>query len=124
MITVLLVDDHFSVRRTLRMELELEPDMRVLGEAEDGIEALAQASRLHPQVVVMDVKMPRMDGITATSELMRLLPDSKVIMLSLYDDKFMREEARSAGAVALIGKCDPPEMLLEAIRLSAGDTVH
>ena len=68
MITVLLVDDHFSVRRTLRMELELEPDMRVLGEAEDGIEALAQASRLHPQVVVMDVKMPRMDGITATAE--------------------------------------------------------
>ena len=106
------------------MEFDMEPDMQVLGEAEDGFEALDKAEKLHPQVVVMDIKMPRMDGIAATTELCKRNPGSKVVMISLYDDRQTRDEARVAGATALVSKCESPELLLEAIRTTASATIH
>jgi DNA-binding NarL/FixJ family response regulator len=116
MITVLLVDDQPKVRQGLRMRLALEPDMEIVGEAKDGAEAVALAPRLHPDVVVMDIEMPGMNGIRATGELQTLSPQSAVVVLSIHDDPANRERARAAGAVAFVGKHAGEEALLTAIR--------
>jgi len=98
------------------MRLALEPDMEVVGEAKDGAEAVALAPRLHPDVVVMDIEMPGMNGIRATGELQTLSPQSAVVVLSIHDDPATREQARAAGAVAFVGKHAGEETLLSAIR--------
>ena len=120
MIRVLLVDDQGVVRRALRARLHLEPDLEVVGEASSGSEALALAQSLTPDVVLMDVEMPEMDGIEATAALHRIGPQSAVVMLSIHDDAQTRERARAAGAVALVEKRGATETLLAAIRQAAG----
>ena len=119
MITVLLVDDQSMVRRGLRMQLALEPDLAVVGEAESGEEALALAARLQPDVILMDVELPLMDGITTTAELRAAALKSAVVILSLYDDTKTRAAAQAAGAVAFVGKQEQGETLLTAIRRAA-----
>jgi DNA-binding NarL/FixJ family response regulator len=96
-IRLLLVDDQPGTRRGLRMRLELEPDVSVVGEAADGAAALRLAAELNPDVVVMDVAMPIMDGITATKALRRshLADSCSVVILSLYDDAITQARARS-----------------------------
>src|SRR6187431_1871534 len=86
MITLVLVDDQPTVRRGLRMRLALEADFRVVGEAEDGISALALIGELRPDVVLMDAQMPHMDGIIATVALRAAFPETAVVILSLHDD--------------------------------------
>jgi len=119
MITILLVDDQSIVRQGLRMELALEPDMTVVGEADSGEKALALAAHLQPNVVLMDVELPLMDGITTTAKLRAAAPTCAVVILSLYDDAKMRTRAQAAGAVAFVGKQEPGETLLTAIRRAA-----
>jgi DNA-binding NarL/FixJ family response regulator len=121
-IRLLLVDDQPGTRRGLRMRLELEPDVTVVGEAADGAAALRLAGELNPDVVVMDVAMPIMDGITATKALRRspLSGSCAVVILSLYDDAVTQARAREAGAVAFVGKHRMDEPLLTAIREAAG----
>jgi DNA-binding NarL/FixJ family response regulator len=119
MITILLVDDQSSVRQGLRMELALEPDSQVIGEAENGQEALELARRLQPDVILMDVKLPMMDGITTTEKLRMVAPGCAVVILSLYDDARTRERAQAAGAAAFVSKQEPSEALLAAIRQAA-----
>jgi DNA-binding NarL/FixJ family response regulator len=120
-IRLLLVDDQPGTRRGLRMRLELEADVTVVGEAADGAAALRLADELNPDVVVMDVAMPIMDGITATKALCRshLADSCAVVILSLYDDAVTQARAREAGAVAFVGKHRMDEPLLAAIRAAA-----
>ncbi len=101
------------------MRLELEPDFTVVGEAGDGRAAVAMARLLSPTVVLMDVEMPAMDGITATEELRAASPGCAVVMLSLYDDPATRARASAAGAAAFVSKCRMDETLLDAIRGAA-----
>ncbi len=112
---ILLVDDQGSVRQGLRMRLALEADMEVVGEAGDGIEALRATERLAPDIVVMDVEMPHMDGITATRQLREAMPQIAVIMLSIHGDRDARESAHDAGAAAFVEKRGGLAPLLDAI---------
>ena len=119
MIRLLLVDDEASVRRGLRMQLSLEQDVAVVGEAGDGEAALALVKELRPDVVVMDVNMRGMDGITATETLCQELPGTRVVILTLHDDTATRNRAEAAGARAFIGKHESCERLVSAIRSAA-----
>ena len=122
MIRVLLVDDQPAVRRGLRVLFRLEPDLQVVGEASTGTEALALAQTLTPDVVLMDIEMPEMDGIEATAALRRVVPQSAVVILSIHDDAQTRERAQAAGAVAFVEKRGATDALLSAMRLAAGQT--
>ena len=119
-IQVLLVDDEPKVLRGLRMRLNVEPDIHVVGEASDGSTAIDMASLLAPDVVLMDVNMPVMDGIAATRELLVRLPGSAVVMLSLHDDNGTMNSALAAGAIAFVAKHQMDDSLLTAIRQAAG----
>jgi DNA-binding NarL/FixJ family response regulator len=113
---VLLVDDQALVRGGLRLIVEAEPDLQVVGEAADGVEAVALAARLHPEVVLMDVRMPVLDGITATQRLLHRVPQAKVIMLTTFDlDEYVLDAFR-VGASGFVLKTAPPGQLVAAIR--------
>lgn len=116
MIRILLVDDQSLVRQGIKMRFALENDLDVIGEAADGKTAVKMAEELHPDVVVMDVEMPTMDGVEATELLLRNSPDSCVVMLSLYDDVKTRLRAQAAGAEAFIEKHAPVDTLIQTIR--------
>jgi DNA-binding NarL/FixJ family response regulator len=116
MITLLLVDDEPLVRYGLRTWLEREADITVVGEANDGTEAIKLAQALQPDVVLMDIALPTMDGITAAAALRAAVPHSAVVFLSLYDDAATRARADAAGAVAFVGKQEGVRALRSAIR--------
>jgi DNA-binding NarL/FixJ family response regulator len=122
MIKVVLVDDQASVRQGLRMLLGLEPDVTVVGEAGDGATALELVPVLAPDVVVMDVEMPGMDGISATTALRAIAPHSAVVVLTLHDDSTTRSRVRAAGARAFVSKHEATEALTPAIRHAAAST--
>ncbi|MBA2277039.1 MAG: response regulator transcription factor [Chloroflexia bacterium] len=119
MITLLLVDDQPTTRLGLRMLLGLEPDITVVGEAGDGGAALDLARTLKPDVIVMDVAMPGMDGIAATWALRTVAPNSAVVILSLQDDAATRKRARDAGAFAFVAKHQQHTALLGELRQAA-----
>jgi len=118
-IRVLLAEDEARVRRGLRMRLEIEPDMEVVGEAGNGREVLEAARRSHPDVVLMDVAMPVVDGIAATAAVGRSLPGTVVVILSLYDDAETRGRALAAGAASFVAKHQPEREMVEEIRRAA-----
>lgn len=120
MIRVLLVDDDPGVRRGLRMRLELEPDIEVVGEAGDGALAIEQALSLNADVVLMDVRMPGVDGIAATEAICNSSPHAAVVVVSLSDDPVTRARAAVAGACSFICKHEAPERLIGAIHAAAG----
>jgi DNA-binding NarL/FixJ family response regulator len=97
-ISVLLVDDHALVRRGFRHILEDDPYLRVVGEASDGIEAIEMAQKLHPRVVVMDLAMPKLDGVQATKEILKHCPSTSVLVLSMHADESYVRNAIDAGA--------------------------
>jgi len=101
------------------VRFHLEPDLQVVGEASTGTEALLLAQTLTPDVVLMDILMPEMDGIQATIALRRAVPQSTVVILSIYDDAQTRGQAQAAGAVACVEKRGETETLLSAIRQAA-----
>nr|BEK67338.1 response regulator transcription factor [Kitasatospora purpeofusca] len=123
-IRVLLVDDQPLVRRGLSLILSPDPTVEVVGEAEDGEQAVALAQRLRPDVVVMDIRMPVLDGVGATDELSRTLPDCKVLALSTFDMDEYVVAALRAGAHGFLPKDVSPEDLGAAIRtVHAGEAV-
>jgi DNA-binding NarL/FixJ family response regulator len=119
MITLLLVDDRPSVRAGLRLRLSLEPDIRVVGEAGNGYEALEKIQELQPMVVVMDIHMPYLDGLATTAALRAAGNPSAVILVSLYDNAAYPAQAQAAGAAAYVPKQCNPEELVAAIRAAA-----
>lgn len=115
-IKILLVDDQETVLKGLKMRLALEDDLQVIGEAKDGLAALREASRSRPDIVVMDVEMPNMDGITAARALLEVDPEIVIIMLSIYDDPNLRAQAQAAGAFSYVEKRDGAINLIYEIR--------
>lgn len=122
-IRVLVVDDHAIVRIGLKSVLEYEHDIEVAGEAKNGIEAVDEAKKLHPDVVVMDLVMPRKDGVAATSEIHDLLPDTKILILTTFGTSDAIAHALEAGASGAIMKTADDAMIVSAIRkVAAGET--
>ena len=122
-IRVLVVDDHAIVRIGLKSVLEYEHDIEVAGEAKNGIEAVEEAKKHHPDVVVMDLVMPRKDGVAATSEIHDLLPDTKILILTTFGTSDAIAHALEAGASGAIMKTADDAMIVSAIRkVAAGET--
>jgi len=111
---VLLVDDHQVVREGLKRMLEWSEDIQVVGEAANGEEAIVQAEQLSPDIVLMDIKMPDMDGIAATRQLKEKMPEVRVVMLTLYGNEYVTQ-AIEAGASGYILKDAEREQLIRAI---------
>ena len=121
---VLLADDHRIVREGLRSLLEAQDDMHVVGEADNGRMALEMAAEHEPDVVVMDVAMPQLNGIEATRRLMNDQPDTKVVALSMHSDRRYVAEALKAGATAYLLKDGAFDELVTAIRAVIADKVY
>jgi DNA-binding NarL/FixJ family response regulator len=119
-LTVLIADDHEMVRAGFRMILEAEPDMRVVAEAGDGEGALDAARRTRPAVVVMDIRMPVLDGVAATRRLLSEVdPPPHVVIVTTFDDDENLYAALRAGASGFLLKNAPPEQLADAVRAAA-----
>ncbi len=124
MTTVLLVDDQALVRMGLRLVIESEPDLEVVGEAADGAVAVAQVAGLVPDVVVMDVRMPGVDGIEATRQIVTAHPGARVLVLTTFDVDEYAFAALRAGASGFLLKSARPEELVDAIRtVTSGNSV-
>lgn len=120
-INVLVVDDHPIVRRGLSTEINLDRGMQVVGEAADGADAVRQYSLLNPDVVLMDIVLPGMDGVQATREIILLDPHARILMITSYTDEKTILEALKAGALGFIYKDRHPDEVLAAIRDVAAD---
>jgi DNA-binding NarL/FixJ family response regulator len=123
-IRVLLVDDQSMVRAGLRMLLAKEPDIEVVAEAENGLEAVAKAARVNPEVVLMDIRMPVLNGVEATRRILEADESARVLILTTFDlDEYVYEALR-AGASGFVLKDDPPEQLIAAVRtVAAGEAL-
>ena len=119
-IRVLVADDQSMVRAGFRMLLGGEEDIEVVAEASNGLEAVDKAARFGPTVVLMDIRMPELDGLEATRRILAANPEARVLVLTTFDlDEYVYEALRS-GASGFVLKDDPPEQLLSAIRVVAG----
>jgi len=119
-IRLLIVDDQRLMREGLHTLLELEPDLEISGEAEDGLAALEQYETLQPDVVLMDIRMPRLDGVEATRRLRLRWPEARVIILTTFDDDAYVFDGLRAGALGYLLKDVSGQELAEAIRKVAG----
>jgi DNA-binding NarL/FixJ family response regulator len=115
-ITVLLAEDHMIVREGFRKMLELEDDFEVVGEAQDGRQAVALVKKLRPAVVLMDIAMPRLNGLEATRQVLKAVPATRVLMLSAHSDDAYIQDATDSGAVGFLLKQTSAHVVCEAIR--------
>jgi DNA-binding NarL/FixJ family response regulator len=115
-ITVLLAEDHTIVREGFRKLLELEDDFEVVGEAEDGRQAVAMVKKLRPAVVVMDIAMPLLNGLEATRQILKAVPNTRILILSAHSDDAYVKNATEAGAVGFLLKQASARVLSEGIR--------
>ncbi len=116
---IVLVDDEAMVRAGLRMLLEVQPDLEVVGEAADGLQAVEVAARTAPDVVLIDIRMPRLDGIEAARRILAARPATKVLVLTTFDEDEHVSAAVRAGVNGFLLKVSPPEQLLDAVRAVA-----
>ncbi|MHC5596253.1 MAG: response regulator [Nostoc sp.] len=116
MIKVLLVDDQGLIRQGLRALLELEPDIEIVGEAENGEQAINLVAEFQPDVVLLDIRMPIMDGVAATREIQKRFPKTKILVLTTFDDDEYVSAALKNGAMGYLLKDTPSEELAVAIR--------
>jgi two-component system response regulator NreC len=123
-IKLLLVDDHQVVRTGLRMLLEGQPDMKIIGEAESGLQALEKARELSPDVVVMDITLPDISGIEATKRIKELFPDISVVALTIHEDEQYFFEMLQAGASGYVPKRAAPEDLITSIRAASVGEIY
>ncbi len=123
-IRVLIADDQSMVRAGFRMLLAGEQDMDVVAEASNGLEAVAMAARLDPTVILMDIRMPELDGLQATRRILAADNTARILILTTFGLDEYVYEALSAGASGFVLKDDPPEQLIEAVRtVAAGDAL-
>jgi len=123
-IKALIVDDQVMVRAGLRMLLEVEADVEVVAEAGNGIEAVAHAGRYRPDIVLMDIRMPELDGLEATRRIFATDADARVLILTTFNHDDLVYEALRAGASGFVLKDDPPEQLIAAVRtIAAGNAL-
>lgn len=116
MINIVIADDQPAVRAGLRMRLSLEADIKIIGTARDGGEALHVIARLRPDLIIMDMEMPGMDGLAATKYIKSSAPDCKIIILTIHDDETSRQQAYDAGAAGFVSKSADDIALVNAIR--------
>ena len=116
MIRVVIADDHPQVRSALRHILELESDFEVVGEAEDGLRALEEVERTRPNLVLLDYRMPQMNGVEAAQRINNLVPETAMVMLTSEDDPRVRAEAADAGVTRYMLKSGRADELLRALR--------
>ena len=118
-IRILVVDDHKVVRKGLRTFIAVNDDLELVGEAGNGEEAIDQVDALHPDVVLMDLKMPVMDGPTAIEHIRTRFPDVRIVALTSFDDETLAQRALEAGAIGYLFKDADEEELISAIRLAS-----
>jgi two-component system, chemotaxis family, chemotaxis protein CheY len=114
--TILIVDDNVYIRRVVCKVFGREADFEVCGEAENGKEAIDKAQELQPDLIVLDLSMPVMNGLDAARVLKRLMPTVPLVMFSEYSDVFSEQEARSIGISALISKSEHVSVLVDKVR--------
>lgn len=114
--TVLIVDDNVHVRKSLRLTIEKELEWQVCGEASNGAEGVSAATRLHPDIVVLDLSMPVMNGIEAARQLKRLIPETHLLMFTSFATPTLEEAARDAGIEAFVPKNEGAILLLQSLR--------
>ena len=123
-ISILLVDDQELLRMGFRMVLDAQPDMRVVGEADNGLAAVQQAQQLQPDVVLMDVRMPELDGVEATRRISAALPATRVLILTTFDlDEYVMTGLRAGASGFLLKDVVPPDLLSAIRAVAAGDAV-
>jgi DNA-binding NarL/FixJ family response regulator len=121
---IVLADDHAIVRQGLKLLIGSQPEMTVIGEATDGDGILEQAQALRPDIVVMDISMPGMNGLMATRALKQLQPDVAIVVLTRHDEHTYLEELLRAGASGYVLKQSPPPRFLQAIRAVAAGGIY
>jgi len=115
-IRVMLVDDHDMVRKSLSISLRTFPDIEIVGEVPNGIEAVFLTELNNPDVIVMDLKMPEMDGLTAANEILKHSPEMQIIALSNYGGNFLERDVEEAGFSAYLTKSVSLDELVKTIR--------
>jgi len=125
-VRILLIDDHRIFREGVKKVVELEPEFDVVGEANDGIEAIEKVRELHPDVILMDINMPRLNGVEATEEILKTNPEAKIIILSIHDEEAYVFKTLQSGASGYLLKEMDVDSLIEAITVVAkgGSYVH
>lgn len=124
LIRLLLADDQEMVRVGFRMVLDAQPDMEVVGEAADGVQAVAMATELEPDVVLMDIRMPRMDGLEATRQIIAGSSEARVLVLTTFDlDEYVHSALRAGASGFLLKDAGPAELLAGIRAVASGDAV-
>ena len=113
--SILIVDDNPVIRGSLRKLLQTQPDWVICGEAENGCDGIEKAAKLRPDLIVIDLAMPVLNGIVATSVLKRLMPAVQVVMFTTFSDPCIKKTAMAAGLDAFVDKSESPETLLNCI---------
>jgi two-component system response regulator NreC len=120
---ILVVDDHASFRHMLRSFLELNPNWEVCGEASDGWEAIKRTAELHPDIIIMDLDMPRLNGLEATRRIHELLPSARILILTFHENSILPKIAEESGAQGYVLKSEPFDVLTRAIEcVGSSDT--
>lgn len=118
-VRILIVDDHAMLREAVRLLLESRSEFQVCGEAEDGAQAVEKAAELKPDVVVLDIGMPKMNGFEAARKIKVVSPRSQIVILSSHQDQQFLEEARKVGAICYVPKADAERELIDAVKAAA-----
>jgi two-component system, NarL family, response regulator LiaR len=118
-VRILIVDDHDGLRLAIRNLLECQRGFEICGEAKDGAAGVEKVAALKPDVVILNIVMPVMDGFEAARQIMAVSPHSRIVMLSSYKDKQLLEEAQNVGAVCYVPKSDAEHELIEAVKAAA-----
>jgi DNA-binding NarL/FixJ family response regulator len=117
--TILIADDNASIRRSVRACIDQNSEGEVCGEAENGAEAVEKVKELHPDIVILDFRMPVLDGLGAATQIKRIAPDTKIILFTMYASKPMINYAQMFGVDQVISKADGTEELLAGIRAAS-----